>query len=98
MIQSAPRPVVGALVWTRIDDDLAVATREGDFAGYVDRRAPGSFFVFDHHSRHVGTFSHAADARSALGVEAPSVRRTTLKAPGARLLRALTSRLTPPTL
>lgn len=97
MIPSAPRSVGAPLVWTRIDDDLTVATREGDFAGYIDRRAPGSFFVFDHRSRHVGTFPHAVSARSALGVEIPS-GRTSLTDSGVRLLRALVSRLARPNL
>ncbi|MDQ1176887.1 hypothetical protein [Microbacterium sp. SORGH_AS_0421] len=94
MILSAPRPLVGAIVWSRLDDDLSVARRDGDFAGYVDRRSPEAFFVFDGHARYVGTYADAATARSALGESAPS-RRASCTVSWSRVLRALSSRLTP---
>ena len=67
MTPSAPHASNGAVVWSRVDSDLSVATRDGDFAGYVDRRSLGTFLAFDPHGRHIGTFAHADAARSALG-------------------------------
>ena len=61
-----------AIVWSRLDSDVSVATRHGDFAGYVDRRGPAEFIVFDHHSRHVGTFPTLDAAHLALGSSAPT--------------------------
>ena len=74
MIRSAPRPDLGAIVWSRLDDDLSVATRDGDFAGYIDRRSTGAFFVFDRDARHVGTFAQSGAARAALGESVRPVR------------------------
>ena len=67
MTPSAPHALNGGIVWSRIDADLSVATRGGDFAGYVDRRSIGAFLAFDPHGRHIGTFADGDAARSALG-------------------------------
>lgn len=61
-----------AIVWSRIDSDVSVATRHGDFAGYVDRRGAAEFVVFDQHSRHMGTFPTLEAAHLALGSSVPT--------------------------
>jgi len=87
-------PPAASIEWSRLDNDLSVATRNGEFAGYVDRRSPGTFLVFDRDSRYFGTFDDEGTARSVLGESAPA-RRGPVALPGARLLRALSSRLMP---
>ncbi|WP_243231847.1 hypothetical protein [Microbacterium sp. CIAB417] len=53
------------LNWKQADDDVHVATRGGEFAGFVefDGRA---HLVRDNHGTEVGSFPTLADARRAL--------------------------------
>jgi hypothetical protein len=73
-------PLVPDIVWSRIDDDLIVATRAGAFAGYIDRRSAATYVLFDDHARQVGVFDDQDHARRALGT--PNLRpgRTGLSA------------------
>lgn len=64
------------VVWSRVDDDFYVATRGGEFHGFVDRRSADTFSVFDQHSRFVGGYPRLDDAKNALGpVRRPQRRR-----------------------
>lgn len=53
------------LTWKQADDDVHVATRDGEFAGFVELDA-GSFVVRDNHGAELGVFRKLADARAAL--------------------------------
>ncbi len=71
-----PRSSAVPVVWARVDDDFYVATRAGEFHGFVDRRAEGTFSVFDQYSRFVGGYPRLADAQAVLAVEpAPAPAR-----------------------
>ncbi|MGM7667960.1 hypothetical protein [Microbacterium sp. A93] len=61
------------LNWKQADDNVYVATREGEFAGFVEREG-ATHLVHDNHGTDLGSFSTLADARSAL--ECPPRRRT----------------------
>jgi hypothetical protein len=55
-----------ALTWRQAADDVFVATRDGEFAGYiaVDRQR---HVAHNRHSRRIGAFPTLAAARAALG-------------------------------
>lgn len=61
------------LNWKQADDNVYVATREGEFAGFVELEGT-THVVHDNHGAALGSFSTLADARSAL--EYPPRRRT----------------------
>jgi len=91
--RSAPYALNGSIVWSRIDADLSVAARGGDFAGYVDRRSIGAVLAFDSHGRHIGTFADGDAARSELGGHAQD-RRGHQVVRGIQLLRGAGYRAT----
>lgn len=56
-----------SLSWLQADDDLFVATRNGEYAGFVSRIGP----LFEAHSGrgdHLGSHGDAGDAAAALEV------------------------------
>ncbi len=54
-----------ALTWKQADDNVHVATRDGEFAGFVE--ADGTEYVVrDSHGTDRGTFPTLAEARCAL--------------------------------
>ncbi|WP_194421459.1 hypothetical protein [Microbacterium abyssi] len=53
------------LTWKQADDDVHVATRDGEFAGFVELDADGHV-VRDNHGAELGSFATLADARHAL--------------------------------
>lgn len=69
-------PVTDApVVWARVDDDFYVATRRGEFHGFVDRRSADTFSVFDQYSRFVGGYPRLDEAKNALAVDRPPRQR-----------------------
>lgn len=62
-----------ALTWKQADDNVHVATRDGEFAGFVESHG-AAFVVHDSRGSDLGTFPTLADARCALD---GSPRRTT---------------------
>ena len=60
---------VEPLTWKQAADDVHVATRVGEFAGFVEIHARG-FVVRDNHGTDLGVFPTLSDARRAL--ETPS--------------------------
>ena len=54
-----------SLSWKQADDDVHVATRGGEFAGFVALDADGHV-VRDNHGTELGSFANLADARLAL--------------------------------
>lgn len=66
-----------ALEWKQAADDVFVATRAGEFAGYVASQSE-IHTTFDNTGRELGTFTELGDARRAL--TAPTrVRRGRLR-------------------
>ncbi|MGO2518549.1 MAG: hypothetical protein ACTH8F_00350 [Microbacterium sp.] len=62
-----------ALTWKQADDNVHVATRDGEFAGFIE--ADGTkYVVHDSHGSDLGTFSTLVEARRGLD---GSPRRTT---------------------
>lgn len=53
------------LTWKQADDDVFVATRDGEFAGFVEV-ADAGHVVRDSHGTELGEFASLADARRAL--------------------------------
>ncbi len=53
------------LNWKQADDDVHVATRDGEFAGFVEFDGT-AHVVHDNHGSDLGSFPTLADARSAL--------------------------------
>jgi hypothetical protein len=60
------------LRWKQADDDVHVATRDGEYAGFVEYDGT-AHVVQDNHGTDVGSFADLAAARRALeGVAAPA--------------------------
>lgn len=58
--------------WARVDSGFHVASRDGEFLGYVDAAADGSFLAFDGRSTPVGRYDSLREAqRAVLTVPAP---------------------------
>lgn len=55
-----------ALRWSEVEPDFHVGARDGEFVGYVDTNADGTFVAFDGHSTAVGRFRTLADAKASL--------------------------------
>lgn len=62
-----------SLTWKQADDHVHVATRDGEFAGFVEIDDDGHV-VRDSHGTELGSFATLADARRAL--EGSTQRRT----------------------
>ena len=65
MATATPRPDTG-VTWARVEDGFHVASRRGEFLGYVDRQSDGGYLAFDAFSRMVGRFRGIAAAMSAV--------------------------------
>ncbi|WP_309128873.1 hypothetical protein [Microbacterium sp.] len=62
----ASSPVAASdLAWKQADHDVFVATREGEFAGFVTVDVQ-AHIVHDRHNRRIGSYSTLAAARQAL--------------------------------
>jgi hypothetical protein len=62
---------VGRLTWRRVESHLHVASRDGEFAGFVEENADGTFVAFDQLSTPVGRYTTLARAQHALTTTAP---------------------------
>lgn len=62
------------LTWKQADDDVHVATREGEFAGFIEFDG-AIHLVHDGRGSTVGTFATLGDARVALETAIGPVRR-----------------------
>ncbi|WP_314424398.1 hypothetical protein [uncultured Microbacterium sp.] len=58
-------PPSDPLTWKQADDDVHVATRAGEFAGFVEFDGT-SHLARDHRGAELGIFSSLADAQTAL--------------------------------
>ncbi|MFD5601213.1 hypothetical protein ACFWHR_14285 [Leucobacter sp. NPDC058333] len=56
----------GAITWARIEDDFFVASRDGEFLGFIDVEATGGYAVCDQYSRPIGHFAELDAAMTAL--------------------------------
>lgn len=54
------------VLWACVEDGFHVGSRGGDFLGYVDRRANGSYAAFDARSQEIGTFASLHEATDAV--------------------------------
>jgi hypothetical protein len=63
-----PEPTSGAVVWSRVDAYFHVASRAGDFLGYVDRHLDGGFGAYDQYSHEIGLFPDLSSATAAVEV------------------------------
>lgn len=61
----ATRIAASDLAWKQADHDVFVATREGEFAGFVTVDVQ-AHIVHDRHNRHIGSYPTLAAARQAL--------------------------------
>lgn len=53
------------LTWKQADDNVHVATRDGEFAGFVESHG-AAYIVHDNHGSELGTFASLPEARRAL--------------------------------
>jgi hypothetical protein len=63
-IPATPAPSY-SLVWKQADHDVHVATRDGEFAGFITLDA-SLYLVHDARSTQLGTYSDLDEARAAL--------------------------------
>lgn len=56
------------LTWRQADDDLFVATLDGEYAGFVGRTS-GGFEAHSGRGGHLGTHRHSAEAAAALNAQ-----------------------------
>jgi hypothetical protein len=68
---SSARPGAG-VVWAMVEPGFHVASRQGNFVGYIDRQRDGRYLATDMRSRDLGAFPDLAAAMRAV-VEAPVV-------------------------
>lgn len=68
------------LTWKQADDDVHVATRSGEFAGFVEFDG-AAHLVRDGRGAEVGAFPTLGDARRALEDAGRAVRRARIGAP-----------------
>lgn len=67
---------VSALTWTEVEPGFHVASRGGEFGGYVERTGDGSFVAFDEYSTPVGRYATLTAARRSLATtDTPRNRR-----------------------
>jgi hypothetical protein len=60
--------------WAEVETGFHVASRDGQFLGYVDTTVDGRFLAFDGRSMLVGEFDLLSDAKSAAsGALAPTL-------------------------
>lgn len=52
--------------WARVESGFHVASRAGEFVGYVDQTADGAFLAFDGRSTPVGRYDTLKDAQRAV--------------------------------
>lgn len=64
---------LGDVAWKQAADDVHVATRDGEFAGYVATDAGGST-LFNAHGATIGTFPTIAEATDALSAPVRTTR------------------------
>lgn len=76
------------LTWKQADDDVYVATRDGEFAGFVEI-ADAGHVVRDSHGTELGEFASLADARRALEGATRRRRRSLGQALRTRLRKAV---------
>jgi len=61
--------------WARVESGFHVASRAGEFVGYVDQTADGAFLAFDGRSTPVGRYDTLKEAqRAVLSVPDEKVR------------------------
>lgn len=79
-------PPTDPLSWKQADADVHVATRDGEFAGFVEYDG-AAHLVHDNHGTDLGTFDSLDDARQALeGAHASGRRRRSFPSASARAL------------
>ncbi|WP_405373765.1 MULTISPECIES: hypothetical protein [unclassified Microbacterium] len=65
------RNTSAGVVWSRVEDGFHVASRAGNFLGYIDRRRDGAFEAFDMRSRSIGRFAELVAAMRAVSTQSP---------------------------
>lgn len=76
----SPEPTPTALAWRQADAGVFVATKAGEYAGFVTVEQ-NTHIVHDSHSRRIGSYPTLAAARQALvdATRPPSRRRERLR-------------------
>jgi hypothetical protein len=54
---------LSAVTWTEVEPGFHVASRGGEFAGFVEKTPDGSFVAFDEYSTPIGRFPALRDAQ-----------------------------------
>jgi hypothetical protein len=70
-------PLGDGVTWARVEEGFYVASRDGEFCGYIEVGSDGAFEAFDHFAQHLASAQDLAaamrvvgDARTAAGTEA----------------------------
>ena len=53
-------------VWSRVEDGFHVASRDGNFLGYIDRQRDGRYLAFNMRSEAIGQFADLVAAMRAV--------------------------------
>lgn len=86
-MSSTPPFTSTALTWKQADDNVHVATRDGEFAGFVEASG-AAFLARDNHGTALGSFSNLPDARCALERSPRRATRSIALTPRRRRTRA----------
>jgi hypothetical protein len=57
---------LSGLTWTEVEPGFHVASRSGDFGGFVERTSDGSFVAFDEYSSPIGRYASLPAAQRSL--------------------------------
>lgn len=57
---------LSGLTWTEVEPGFHVASRGGEFGGFVERTADGSFVAFDEYSSPIGRFTGLSEAQGSV--------------------------------
>jgi len=53
-------------VWSKVEDGFYAGSRLGEFIGYIEREADGSYIASNGYSRRIGAFSSLSSAMRAI--------------------------------
>jgi hypothetical protein len=88
---SRPEPASRPVLWTQVEPGFHVAGRDGEFVGYVDTSADGTFVAFDGTSALVGRYPRLSLAKDAVIAASTRSADTASPTPARRIVFAATA-------
>ncbi|GEP48821.1 peptide ABC transporter permease [Microbacterium saccharophilum] len=62
------------VTWAPVEDGLVVGSRRGEFVGFVESTADGSYVAFDSRAQPIGRYETLASAKASTGTVSPDPR------------------------